>query len=43
MSVESYLVRQIDRRREQAKTVRVKPAVIEQVRVWRNCDACQEL
>ena len=38
MSMESYLVSQIDFRREQAKKVRVKPEVVEQVRVWRNCD-----
>ena len=38
MSVESYLVSQIDYRREQAKKPVVRRDVVEQVRVWRNCD-----
>lgn len=38
MSLESYLVRQIDRRIERSKMPRVKYEPVEQVRVWRSVD-----
>ena len=38
MSLESYLVRQIDRRIERSKMPRVKHEPVEQVRVWRSVD-----